>query len=861
MKQTFSFFSYHKKAFVLLSIVVSILFVFGIVFFPMLQTLRQALETYGKDKYGSFHSIKWGVEQSEYEYMLKKGEQVTPKLKRTGRFGVYEQWELNESKVKLSVGFFSEEAIAVGHVQLKKGRFPIEKNEIAIENSALYSLREGIDVGDSISITMGDGTIQEMKITGILYDYTKYWEMMHEAYLIPGENDIPRIIVSPDLYGTLPSKQNVMIEFDTVDFTEAAMVLFEILQKEHDFVTYTGYYNMYYPVRVKPLYAYETILRILIYFVITVLLWFSYYIYIGNMKNAYIKLYQLGAEGEYVLKMYSMQMGLGVLIHILLGCGFVYLFSLLYPLVGKDVYHIVFRPQDILLYALLFFGINMGIILLQFVFQIRPYRNKSISALKETEDTPMKKMKTLPSFLANVSFSINYKKIGTLLLLLIIIFMFSVVSTIYVQSFSYEDTVENFDFYLSANESAGFMPYHYFLFSMARDHAYPLEEVLALKKDPAVKGMRVEWDTLGATVIIPSTKSAYWNAATRHSLYETRDKIYIAGAPRDIVGLVPMEYGVFLVNENNIIALKEQYTEIHWEDILRKDTVALFLPPYRKAETTKLYNDVLEVGDTLSLGTLSPKGTIEEAYADAANISYAQYDLQIEAIEDQAFRFMYEGIEESSGLRPYLIISEETAKSMDFFVGASYINIWLSPNLSEQEYERIEAKIERLSSKLSNTSFFSKRAETEENKVRLQVVNIIMSALLYILATFLLLVFLFILYASLQKRKKTYAIIRALGAKRKLLFYSVLIEMAYYLLLFLLGGILIGCVLGQYIGNRFFSGAILEIVDYFEYLPLLLSVTGVLAVCFTIMAYVLARSVYKTSMQQLIREEHQAKLS
>ena len=99
----------------------------------------------------------------------------------------------------LQVGYIDDSAIELHHIQLIEGKMPENKNEIAIEKSALSILRNKLNIGDKLKLSLEtqDGnkiSDANFKVVGILNDFSdSQWKLEEES-------KIPNAFLSKEFY-------------------------------------------------------------------------------------------------------------------------------------------------------------------------------------------------------------------------------------------------------------------------------------------------------------------------------------------------------------------------------------------------------------------------------------------------------------------------------------------------------------------------------------------------------------------------------------------------------------------------------------------------------------------------------------
>ena len=109
-----------------------------------------------------------------------------------GRFSIHSPLKLDNGKVA-TVGWMSQDAIEHGHINLIKGDFPNQKNELAIEEAYLSLIDTTWNIGEYRILTLNE-VERKYILSGIIENYSYNWSVPFD--LIEGVNDFPNIFVS-----------------------------------------------------------------------------------------------------------------------------------------------------------------------------------------------------------------------------------------------------------------------------------------------------------------------------------------------------------------------------------------------------------------------------------------------------------------------------------------------------------------------------------------------------------------------------------------------------------------------------------------------------------------------------------------
>lgn len=129
-------------------------------------------------------------------------EELDKKVDDIGEFSISDKLLLENNKI-ITVGWFDDDALRLGKIQLMEGDYPKDENEIVIESSYKKLVEQQYGnkwlIGESKVLEFENGQ-KEVTLVGIIEDYSANWSV--PADVEKGENDFPNIL-------TLSSKSNL----------------------------------------------------------------------------------------------------------------------------------------------------------------------------------------------------------------------------------------------------------------------------------------------------------------------------------------------------------------------------------------------------------------------------------------------------------------------------------------------------------------------------------------------------------------------------------------------------------------------------------------------------------------------------
>lgn len=838
--------------------ILSVLFVLIFIVFPLFQGIEANLTKSYQEKYGEQHLIVYDVALGEKEVLWEKRDEARVSVKKLGTITSYGNFEICGVKTTATIGYFDETTMEITHIKLKEGHFPKTRNEVVLENNLFLQLPIEMQESKTLSIEV-DGETVFLQIVGIVYDYVTNWDTLLDVQIKPGENDIPRVLVAKDFLRE-PIAEHMVVQMDTIDDLAAINSFNPLWRKISSYQNEMTYNRLYGTLK----YEQSMMARVQQVFFVMMLFGSAYIVFVATKAyystyaNAYERMYTLGAEGDFPFRCFLYQhlslLGISLGIGTLLGITISFLSKKILQVQAP----LRFVSNEIIFSICLFVIIALLAGFICFWQSIYRLRGKSISE-NDYEKKQGKRMHikgSLQRGLSRFFIQNNWKRISLVLLLLSMIFCGLLLLGEY---FSFEMTTlreGSGDFSMDADGSVAFMPYHYFQLFASMENAFSIEESLALKEMDGIEEVDIRWDSKG-TLIVPTTKSDYWNIQAEYSLYATQE-VYVKDAPRDIVGVVAPSYQIVLIDETNQEAIQEKYPEIS-KKVYEGNAVALFCPTITKGKET-LRNDVFQTGGEISFGylTLKEGAALEEMIYDVDSAEYHENTLMVGTILEETFTLAPTAIGEDDyeNIKPTILLSKETAKQLPFIIGAWHLEIYLEDNINETTYQTIEDTLRLMNAQLSRTSFFSLREERIQVKERAKVLYTSILLFVIIYGGAFVLSFAMVLSLQINKRKRSLAIFRALGMRRKTLFGAMLREMFVYFMIMLFLFAVVGGVLGAYLNAQFFFGDVYwYIVDIPRFLSYLIYPAVLFAIIFFATAVLLSRNTYQHLSIQTLQKE------
>lgn len=172
----------------LLIIVSSFAFMFAASFAILLasETIKSNLKEDAYQKYGEHTGVLMDTNVFK--------EELSKDVDDIGEYSISDKLLLENNKI-ITVGWFDEDALRLGRIQLLEGDYPKGENEIVIESSykKLMEKQYGNEwsIGESKVLEFENGQ-KEVILVGIIEDYSANWSVPADVEI--GKNDFPNIL-------------------------------------------------------------------------------------------------------------------------------------------------------------------------------------------------------------------------------------------------------------------------------------------------------------------------------------------------------------------------------------------------------------------------------------------------------------------------------------------------------------------------------------------------------------------------------------------------------------------------------------------------------------------------------------------
>ena len=844
LRQAVSLFTYRKKSTGLLILLIALVAFLMMSIAPLFSAIIDITFEGFVEETGRHHAVFFDLTEAQ----LRQLEQ-TAAVDQIGIVKNYGSYAIKGTEYSITLGSFDETALSLGSIRLMEGSYPQAENEIAPEEYIRYLLPEGAGVGSKIIFETPAGE-KEFVICGFIENYSAMWTGSDVA--IPGKNDYPAALLAE---GAMPEAQvatDALLYLHTLNKLENSnqtilQISNEIGDLDWKYMVFNdATYWIYYPMMIYSVNSYKSLFTLLILLGSGVLLYIALCSHFRTYQPVAQTLEQLGASDRYVLLQLSLWSSILALCGIALGIILCFAFSgITQPLLQISINPLHKWPQMILVFA----GV-LVVAVLYYLFGIQKRKLwKSRKRQKEEPAMTIRKGTVVP--LAAHHVRQNWKRMAGVGLL--IVAMVTVLfCTQYDRKARLRDMLEGTP-YLNVHSEMGELFAKYGDFEIAsKNEYYDLDAVNALGAYAGILGIVKEYQWKPASLIFPDTPSEYYNQLQQHEIID-REAKEVTAIPEGIRA-AREGYSFYVLDQWNTPYFKEAYPQVNIEEDLALGKAVMFSMPFETPGGTvsAITNRAFQNGDTLRFGMLEGgESSFEELLAHPETIQYREETLQLTQHYDQRF-FLDTGYEIKDGWGITIVITEETARTLSFLNHALSFHVYMKPDISEAEYTEIEEAFYRIAMTRQGAMITNYMQEKEFAQRLTDATGVAYTVLFAVLSIFILVALFTIVYGNLLQRQRMFGILRATGYRAQQLFRTVWLELGVYwafisLLTYLLA---MPCV------KKFsmeVTGTVISADGLWQIAAKTAVFSGGLLLIFTLLAWLITRSVFKKSISSCIR--------
>ena len=842
---------YHKKLSAFYALLLALSLALILTVFPLFDSVIDGIAATGAAKYGKHDSIVYNLSEEQLSALRKN-----LLARKVGVLETYGSWTLagTTQAGSITIGSFDETAWQLGCIPILDGRLPERADEIALEQNVRFRLGREFAVGDSLTLEQG-GATRTFTVCGILANYTNNWDTPTGNPLVAGYNDLPKGIVALQQTNMPVRHLHALCLSDTIGGPIAQFA-------EENGLDSSGSGQYYYLVlyeQLKPLKSFRRFFFLIIAFGVVLCLYKGLSLYLDAYQAAFQTMIDLGARRAHLFRIFAVQQGvlllLGALLGLPLGAGIAWFADR--RLAGHAAIDL-FSVQSLctLGIALLFLA---ALAAACFSLRFRAEDGSSLSRRKRKRSKPMRISGSLLGSLGMHFVDTGLRRVLPILLLVACLFSLTSFSEVYIQDFLETNVFQALleerpdlwwpAFFVNSIRMSAYATFETVHLYQSKNRAFPKQIVQEFYADAGVDFIYVDrYATNEATLLVPQG-DPYWYSfdVTGYGDAELGfPSSAIAGVPQDVLSAC---YGFYVLDDVVTPAFLEACPELAdaIASLGRDEVIAIFPPTEDGRQNTSL-----AVGDALTFAELTyTSDDFNEVWHNPSLITYVEHPLSIASIYPDQLQF-HVGRRTQQITGPTFLITEETFLENDLFHGVEGFSIYLSPDISEADYAAVERHVMQTASAMDNASVVSRREQAAQDAQFMAVTSTSLAITLGVLGLFSLFCLALTLYMALMQRKRSLAILRGLGMRRRTLEGAIFLELLVYLLYCLVSSILLYFLFMFFFHREIF----LSIVTWENTRTMLRTLGGcllaVLALCGVLMRF-LSGSLYREEVSTALR--------
>lgn len=174
LKYTFKTLFRRKKATVGAVVMISLCLALVLTVVNGVISVEESYDKYFSEKYGEYTGLFEITSSEAFEY-TQGAEDVSCTVSRFGTLN--SEKSLYDSR--LTLGYVSSLTEGGLPIRLKSGRMPINKNEIAVEESLgeklLLDISEGVTADLKVTLLSGESVTESFEVVGVISDYVSFF--------------------------------------------------------------------------------------------------------------------------------------------------------------------------------------------------------------------------------------------------------------------------------------------------------------------------------------------------------------------------------------------------------------------------------------------------------------------------------------------------------------------------------------------------------------------------------------------------------------------------------------------------------------------------------------------------------------
>lgn len=715
--------------------------------FTASETIRAGLLANAYSQYGEHSGVLVDIETKKSD--LEKG------IEKVGAYQLIDFYHFGNKDKKAVIGWLDEDALELSHIKIKEGRFPEEKNEVAIESAYLNLIDQDWKIGETKTL-QGEKQRWKVKLVGILDNYSSRWYV--PINFEQGVHAFPNILTGTYVEPQLKSNYLIKVGGDKKTAMEKMDDLLNEYKGFENFKLFDEGLKHYDTVRYLSI-VFQSILLFISTAALTSI--FTYFNRNQMQKIAILK--AIGVKDISLYLIYFYQVSVLFLTSFVLAIPLQHVFktimikmSFIESLESPYSHHtnVIMSGYFILLFLLIL------VISCRTVFSSKHFSVRGIMAEKSRapflHNFIEKKIK--PFTLKQLSrqlflFPKEFVATVAIICLSILVFVFSIV--LQKESEGIWDVDEYY--YLNSQEIYRFDMVDHLPVLFDQRVTFSEENVMKLTRLPGVKHVEKNPFLEDVVPLIEADKKTIaidqWINQNGGAL-RYKNKWIIPNVKYEVV------------DEKEF---KQVYPEGDYEDF--KGKILLFVPSENGTKDSNLHK---LIGEELSFVKL---------VKEEENIRKIEQQFEVYDARNEALVKHLDGMKDIRYDKFTIVIAKSTLEDLNLFVGYHELDIFLEQDIKEEEFKEIDDNVNQLmatvpGSLLQNIPEFIQKETSITSLLRF------LGIFSFVIASFLTITsIVIIVFSKYQLQRKDWGIYLSMGMSKRKLHFFLTAEMAIYYIL------------------------------------------------------------------------------
>jgi hypothetical protein len=764
------------------------------------------------NKYGNHHVAIFNPTDMNSELLFTKSNHNEIKI---GTINNYGQHVIDNTTIKMTVGSFDLTAYEMGRIQLREGRFPIEKNEIVIEE-CYFDLLNDIKIGDKISLTDWQlFTNQDFVIVGVTKNYSGSWNVPEDV--VRGYNDIPSLLIAFD--SNIKAECCLLLKFKSYDHNLIVQYLDNIKVNIYSQIFNSNYYEIG---RIEI----DNMEDIRFLFILVIIVF-----YILAASSVLKLLLEKTREEHRLLLIHGHKKSKIFLAFYSQICLCFFIASIIFLLILSigNLFSITaltrIKPQLLVVTFALILVITILIASSQLTKIVNgiqhQYRYHSIDKTK-----PMKMESNFLYSLINNNFKTNIIKVAPLLLAVIFLtfslsFVFDYFNNMYQDSEPIPDYTA-VSRSLTTSETYGSYDLYY------KNDYFDTEIIDSLISKDYIQHTISKASVDGAVLLFNDTNV-------------NREWKNFANNAQDVIPIVPhdnyfviSDYCFYIVDDKTINTIKESYKDEINNDVT-SDVLLFTNGINQKLDSITLSRISLFDNNNYRTGFLP--GTLSDT-------NYDEFQLQIDAHILKPFAIENAQIQLDENI-PTIIMSLSNYSNNNFFDGLRSVSVYFQDGISDAERRSFKYEFMNYVQSFPDYYMYCLEDEVSREIEFMTVLERSTVAMSIIVCSFIGLNFFSIMFFAMINRRVTLSLYRVIGLSNRMEFVTVIVELLSYSVFYI--------VISLILSNAY--ALLTNSSNFFENsLPSILFVGAFMIICSFVISRILFYLQGKESIASIISE-------